>query len=287
MKKRWAVIFMLALLSLSGSFMAEAAEEIGPYYVGSWKQEADGRWYYLNGDGSYPAAKWEEIDETWYYFDDQGYMVTGWVVSGDGTRYWTDESGAMAHDTTMAIDGIEYIFGEDGACQIKYKEPVAIPAEEEKSELHHAVDAIADSVLAQITNDQMSKTDKARAIYSWVRNNIRYVSVSQKGDWVQAAYDGLRKKHGDCYTYYAVALALLNRADIPSIEVNRLDGNHWWNLINCGEGWYHFDTCPRSDKGVFCLLTDAQLLAYSSRHVTGGMPYGSHGFDQSLYPPTP
>ena len=178
-------------------------------------------------------------------------------------------------------------FGPGGVCLTSYKAPTEIPPEEEKSEMHHSVDAMADEVLAGITNDSMSLEEKARAIYSWVRGNLRYVNRSEKGDWVKAAYDGFRRKSGDCYTYYSVSLALLSRAGIPSIEVVRLDGHHWWNLINCGDGWYHFDTTPRSAGGTFCLLTDQELLDYSNRHVTSGMPYGSHGFDRSIYPPTP
>lgn len=286
MKKTRKMIVALAVFILLGS-MTAYAQELGPGVTGKWYQsEENGKWYYLNPDGTYPVSQWKEIKNLWYYFDNEGYMKTGWI-DVDGKRYWADESGAMAENTQITIEGREYTFGEDGACIDLYKAPTVIPPENEKSEMHHTVDAMADQILARITNDSMSKTEKARAIYSWVRANIRYVSNSQKGDWVAAAYDGFRKKSGDCYTYYAVSLALLNRVDIPSIEVIRLDGTHWWNLVNCGEGWYHFDTCPRSAGGTFCLLTDAQLLDYSNRHITRSYPYGTHGFDNRLYPATP
>ena len=80
----------------------------------------------------------------------------------------------------MAIDGVECTFDASGVCRSRYKQPTVIPSEEEKSETHHSVDAMADKVLAQITNDQMSKTEKAKAIYTWVRSNIRYVSRAEK-----------------------------------------------------------------------------------------------------------
>lgn len=283
--KRWKVVMTSAALSLALSFPAMAVQ-YGPGTTGRWGQSEDGRWYYQNPDKSYAVSQWLEIKKAWYYFDEEGYMKTGWIQDGEN-KYYADETGARVADTTLVIDGIEYTFDADGICKVNYKQPTVIPPEEEKTEMHHTVDAMADKVLAQITNDQMSKTEKARAIYSWVRGNLRYVSTSEKGDWVKAAYDGFRRKSGDCYTYYSVSLALLSRADIPSIEVVRLDGHHWWNLIDCGEGWYHFDTTPRSSGGTFCLLTDAQLADYSSKHVTRGMPYGSHGFDTALYPPTP
>ena len=284
MKKRNMVLLAAALLMLWT--VPAQAEEIGPGVTDRWMQEEDGRWYYINTDGSHPISCWKEIEDKWYYFDADGYMVTGWI-NWNGQKYWTDDSGAMAADTTLTIDGLQYTFGPGGVCLTSYKAPTEIPPEEEKSEMHHSVDAMADEVLAGITNDSMSLEEKARAIYSWVRGNLRYVNRSEKGDWVKAAYDGFRRKSGDCYTYYSVSLALLSRAGIPSIEVVRLDGHHWWNLINCGDGWYHFDTTPRSAGGTFCLLTDQELLDYSNRHVTSGMPYGSHGFDRSIYPPTP
>ncbi len=283
--KQWQVIVTSAALSLVLSFPAMAVQ-YGPGTTGKWGQSEDGRWYYQNPDKSHPASQWVEIKKVWYYFDEEGYMKTGWIQDGEN-KYYADETGAKVTDTTLTIDGIEYTFDADGVCKANYKQPTVIPPEEEKTEMHHTVDAMADKVLAQITNAQMSKEEKARAIYSWVRGNLRYVSTSEKGDWVKAAYDGLRRKSGDCYTYYSISLALLSRADIPSIEVVRLDGHHWWNLIDCGEGWYHFDTTPRSGGGTFCLLTDAQLADYSSKHVTRGMPYGSHGFETALYPPTP
>ncbi len=285
--KRWHIILAAMIFTMAAVFPAAATnQKDGPRSIGRWLKSEDGRWYYENPDKSFPVSQIMQIKDAWYYFDGEGYVKTGWIQDGEN-RYYADESGALAVDKTIIIDDIEYTFDEKGVCKVNYKKPTEIPPEEEKSETHHTVDAMADKVLDKITNDQMSKAEKATAIYSWVRSNIRYVSTSEKGDWVEAAYNGFRKKSGDCYTYYSVALALLSRADIPSIEVVRLDGHHWWNLIDCGEGWYHFDTTPRSSGGTFCLLTDAQLMEYSNKHTTKRMPYGTHGFDTALYPPTP
>ena len=247
-----------------------------------WIAGANGWWYRTDGD-EFLKNQWMDEDGSWYYFGEDGYMVTGWLEL-DGKRYWLGEDGVMAVNTELTIDDVEYTVNEAGEVSElhHYKAPTVIPPEEEKSDLHKQVDQMADTILARITNDSMSKEEKARAIYSWVRGNLRYVNHSDKGDWVSAAYQGFRTKRGDCYTYYSVSLALLSRCDIPSIEVVRTDGHHWWNLIDCGNGWYPFDTTPRSAGGTFCLLTDAELEAYSQ-----GVGRGSHTFDHSLYPPTP
>ncbi len=65
---------------------------------------------------------------------------------------------------------------------------------------------------------------------------MRYVNHSEKGNWVKSAYTGFRTKRGDCYTYYSVSKALLDKAGIANLEVIRTDGHHWWSLVDCGNG---------------------------------------------------
>lgn len=276
-------IIISGLLIMTGSFSSFA--EIGPGVTGTWQADEQG-WWYENPNGTYAQSEWKEIKDTWYYFDENGYMKTGWVDS-DGKRYWLDQNGAMAKDCVLVLDGLEYTFAADGSASAKVKEPTEIPAEDAKSELHHTVDQIADGILAQITNGSMTQRQKAEAIYDWIRANTTYVNTSEKGDWVKSAYEGFRRKRGDCYVYYSMSLALLNRAGIPSIEVIRSDGHHWWNLINCGDGWYHFDTTPRPSHTKFFMWTDAQLEAYSQEHRASHYPNGTHSFDHNLYPATP
>lgn len=248
----------------------------------NWVQDETG-WWYRYPDGTYPANQWQQVQNRWYYFDDKGYMMTGLVLV-EGAWYYLAEDGAMVTDQTMEIGGITYEFGADGAADVisPYKQPTYIPPESEKTELMKTNDAMADQILARIINDSMSERQKAEAIYHWVRGNMSYSAAGTVGDWPQAAYEGMRRKRGNCYTYYATSLELLSRAGIPSIEVVRSrDNDHWWNLVYVDGAWYHFDTTPRRQGGNFCLLTTAQLLAYSNSHGH------SHMFDQSLYPPTP
>lgn len=62
---------------------------------GKWIKSSDGRWWYKNPDGTYPAKKWKKINGTWYHFDNSGYMETGWLKQGS-TWYYLKSSGAMA-----------------------------------------------------------------------------------------------------------------------------------------------------------------------------------------------
>lgn len=67
---------------------------------GSWQKAADGiRWWWQNGDGSYPASAWKEINGQWYYFTQDGYMATGWVDVGGKSYYLDPSTGAMYANT--------------------------------------------------------------------------------------------------------------------------------------------------------------------------------------------
>lgn len=146
------------------------------------------------------------------------------------------------------------------------------------------INGYADQVLKKIINDSMSKKQKAQAIYTYTRSNISYKVNRAKGDWLQGAYDGLVNKNGDCFTFCATAKILLERAGIKNsviqkeVNANTSQTNHYWNIIDIGDGWYHFDTTPRMDGTQFFMWTDSMLKAYSDSH------HGSHNFTRSLYP---
>lgn len=144
-----------------------------------------------------------------------------------------------------------------------------------------AVMELADEVLDDIITDDMSDYDKAHAIYVWVQGNIGYSESEDRDDWLRGAYDGLKNRRGDCYNYFAVSKALLTAAGIKNADIEIIPTatrHHYWNVIDCGEGWRHFDTTPRTDKtfkGFY--VTDEDLMAYSDEH------YHSHNYDRTVY----
>ncbi|MCI9239235.1 MAG: hypothetical protein HFH07_12790 [Dorea sp.] len=143
----------------------------------------------------------------------------------------------------------------------------------------------ADEVLKEIITKGMTKKEKAKAIYDWVRANVAYVNKSDKDSWTNGAHQGFTQNSGDCFVFFATAKALLTQAEIPNLDVVKSDtshSSHYWSLIDCGDGWYHFDTTPRTGgDDDFFMKTDEQILKYSKAHKN------SHIFDQSLYPATP
>lgn len=143
-----------------------------------------------------------------------------------------------------------------------------------------------DKIIANVTNSSMSKYDKAYALWNWCRKNISYSHSSGDRSSIWAGvYEGVYKGLGDCYAFYATYSALLTRCDIENMCVARINGetNHWWNLVNVGDGWYHCDSSPRSsgDPYLCFMQTDAQVEEYTANHTKKPNYYT---FDKSLYP---
>ena len=151
---------------------------------------------------------------------------------------------------------------------------------EENLPTEDKINAAADKILSQITNDSMSDYDKAYAIFRWVHDKIAYSDKTPKNGYVDGAYRGLVKKQGDCYTYAMSAKCLLTRAGIKNMDIAKIPSktSHYWNLIDLGDGWYHFDATRRRDKTEFFYVDDATLMEYSNNHS------GSHNYDASAYP---
>ncbi|MCR4905919.1 MAG: hypothetical protein K6A33_07545 [Clostridiales bacterium] len=146
----------------------------------------------------------------------------------------------------------------------------------------------ADAVLAQILPWGGTEREKAKAVYDYVSQSVRYSTSTSHlmGQYWRAAYSAFTTYAGNCYTYYAMSSVLLSRAGIENLMVSRNDPNHphYWNLVKVDGNWYHFDACPHYagfDLYSF-LLTDAQVIDYSTYQVAG-----YYNFDASLYPATP
>ncbi|MCM1185172.1 MAG: hypothetical protein NC251_07205 [Lachnoclostridium sp.] len=142
------------------------------------------------------------------------------------------------------------------------------------------VNELADEILAEIIKPGMTDKEKLRAIYNYNLTHIGYVNDSEKEDYVKAAYQGFTEGRGDCFVYASAAKVLLTRAGITNMDIEKIPAAtlHYWNLVDIGDGWYHFDTTPRKDHPTIFMWTDEQLMDYSEKHNK------SHNYDHSLYP---
>ncbi len=125
------------------------------------------------------------------------------------------------------------------------------------------LDALTDSVLKTIIKPNMVTAEKLKAVYDYVQKRVRYTGTSDKSDWRKEAIRGISKRRGDCFTYYAVSRALLDKLGIPYMSVTRLNSptSHYWLIVNIGTGWYHFDTLTNQNIAVKCFMWNKQQLA--------------------------
>lgn len=150
------------------------------------------------------------------------------------------------------------------------------------------VEALAWEILSKIITDDMTLEEKALAIYKYINKNVYYLGGRHTDDMLTEAYYGMLKDPGDCYTYFCVSDLFLNLVGIPNIRVERLryegESNHYWHMINCGNGWYHFDASIHKPEFFSFMLTDAEAEAYS-RQKGKNAYYYRH--DKTKYPKTP
>ncbi len=197
---------------------------------------------------------------------------TDWKDTFDFTKYVTVKDNRDSR-VKLRVDtsGINWL--KDGIYKVYYravdksgneavawaKVQVYVPSTSEQ---------IADQVIGSVTKKQWSDEKKARALYNYVKHHCSYVDNGSHTNWRKEAVRGLRYESGDCFTYYAMSKLLITRAGIPNLTITRYPSykgyQHWWNLLYIRKSWYHFDTTPRKRKADFCLLTDAQLQAYSA-----------------------
>jgi transglutaminase-like putative cysteine protease len=129
------------------------------------------------------------------------------------------------------------------------------------------VEEKAEEVLGRITSDDMTQREKAKAIYVYMRSNIRYSAAPETYDTYEGAYFGFSHGYGDCFTFYAMSEVLLTHAGIDNMRIQRIPEapvNHFWNLVNLGEGWYHFDTTPPFVPCNGFMLTESEARAYAN-----------------------
>ena len=144
----------------------------------------------------------------------------------------------------------------------------------------------ADEILAQILTPDMTKREQAKAIYNWIRSNMRYAAAPHTDDPIEGAHHGFTLGHGDCFTYYAVSEALLTRAGIDNMKIQRVPESpvdHFWNLVNVGDGWYHFDPCPPYVPFDGFMFTDSQAKVYAEMQVAYRLRY--YDYVKENYPP--
>lgn len=157
-----------------------------------------------------------------------------------------------------------------------------------QDEAEAAVEKYAKEVIDKIITKDMTRDQKIFKIYLYTKGNVQFVGSSDKSSIVHAAYEGFSTGKGDCYTYYAMNVILLDMVGIENLEVARVGGtsNHWWNLVLHEDGkYYHVDSCPKAiylDGQTYYKMTDKDLEVYTNdKKVAAHRPH-YYTYDKTL-----
>ena len=201
--------------------------------------------------------------------------------------------------TALMVDASEVNPRKEGTYKVTYrsedkagnkveKEVEVVVKKSDKSHAPEVLKYVKDT-LAEITTKDMTELEKLDKIFEFCHNKINYTGYSDKSDAIEAAYNGFRTHTGDCFTYYAVAEALITGAGFENIMVTR-DGensDHFWNLIKYKDRWYHFDTCPIAGGGSFraFMLGDLELAKFDKEYGKLNPAHkGYYNFEKNAYP---
>lgn len=219
------------------------------------------------------------------------------VFVGDTISYkrGIELSDNAAGEITLSVDNGEVDLNTPGAYLVHYMATDASGNSsvseatvfvKQRSNKEKIADQLADALLQELITEDMSKWDTCYELWNWCRKKITYsYSSGDRSSIYTGAYEGLHDRSGDCYAYYATFTLLLQKCGIETMEVRRVGGtsDHWWNLVNLGDGWYHCDSSPRrkTDKYQCFMQTDAQIQGYTDSRPEHPNYYV---FDETLYP---
>ena len=151
-----------------------------------------------------------------------------------------------------------------------------------------AVEQYAQAALDKIITAGMTRDQKIFAVYKYTKSNIQFVGSSDKSSVIHGAYEGFTTGKGDCYTYYAMNVVLLNMLGLENLEVTRIGGTsrHWWNLVQYEDGkWYHVDSCPHAvavDNIFHWKMTETDLATYTADPAVAARRPNFYVYDKTL-----
>lgn len=140
-----------------------------------------------------------------------------------------------------------------------------------------------DELYKQIIPEGTDIKHQAKIIFEWVNTRITYRVRANKKDWKYEAWRSITYRNGDCFSFCAVARALLEKAGARVMVVTREGGypgtHHWWLLVDVGTGYYHFDPINVGPKNYKCFMRTDEEVKKKNKMFWA--------FDKNKYPATP
>ena len=220
-----------------------------------------------------PPVLYGVVNRTAYVGESIAYLAEVYaedLVDGQTVVTVTSEVIPDREGTYQVVYTSTDLSGNTASATCKFKLVKATVSEEE-------VHLLAQQTLQKIVNDDMVTAEKLKAVFDYVRGNVRYVGTSDKSDWRKEAARGFKTGKGDCFTFYSVTRALLDELHIDYMSVTRKGGRtrHFWVIVNIGTGWYHFDPTIAPHHKHKCFMwtnKQCQVKSYFWRYEKESFP---------------
>ena len=201
-----------------------------------------------------PTTPWQEVSILSstlpikeFFFDIEG---NGWIRVHSGPTNPGGVKKQRLHTrfrvATMSLDSANELEKSD----ISYPPEVARFLSDKsltETRLHESKNADLQSLARQITSNRESNYTKAKAIYWWMREHIRYALLEN----VCTALDVLHRRKGSCGPQARLFVSLCRIAGVPARGVSGYNAKHddgsitthaWAEFYVAGFGWVPVDT---------------------------------------------
>ena len=207
---------------------------------GGWKKDSVG-WAYQNDDGSWQMNGWfTDVDGKSYYLDERCYMLAntttpdGYQVGADGARL----------EPVMSLPSNKGDVYYRGARQILD----SIPLYPRDTTGYDDLDALLDSIFAQIITQDMDTHDKLKACYDYLINHTVYGANPYYGSSYHYAYGVFEEGIGVCDDYSAAFAVMARKIGVPVYtaggSTHKSNGDftpHTWCQLDYNGVTYIFD----------------------------------------------
>lgn len=146
------------------------------------------------------------------------------------------------------------------ATEITYQTPIGFTMEESLSAINEA-NQIADDIIFEYINENMTVKEKAEALYSYISKNVKYdgrynTDRENMPYESQTALGALKYGTAICGGYAHAVKLLFEKVGIPCLNVTGswFGANHMWNIAQIDGEWLWYDaTADRGNSSEYGL----------------------------------
>jgi uncharacterized repeat protein (TIGR02543 family) len=250
----------------------------GTMVTNTWIQ-SDGKWYYFGTDGARVANAWAKSGTNWYYLgSDGGAMVSNtWIQSGTN-RYYLGSNGARATNAWVKSGSNWYYLGADGGAMVTN---TWVQSGTNWHYLGSDGAMVSDAWAKSGTNWHYLGSNGVMATNTWIQSDGKWYYLGSNGARVSNAW----AKSGVNWHYLGSDGAMVSSTTIQS-------GGNWYYLgsngaraanywIQSGGKWYYFgaDSGARVENdwvqsgGSWYYLKSGGVMAAGETIALGGQNY--------------